>query len=184
MTRGGGETNFCACQVCTHAQQHHKHKFAVVGENNSVATSSRINYSCDREQRAVPRDILLGEGGGGGTLVGDNVVLKILFQTFSDLNFSEKSLIFNIFLNSSFLGAPLGMLGLLFYFSVGILHPLTPASSSGPALTNNSRNSWKVDEKCDHCSPQHQSTKMSVFLNSDRTRNLRHHNVTICAQPL
>jgi hypothetical protein len=125
-----------------------------------------------------------GKGGGGGTLVGDNVVLKILFQTFSDLNFSEKSLIFNIFLNSSFLGAPLGMLGLLFYFSVGILHPLTPASSSGPALTNNSRNSWKVDEKCDHCSPQHQSTKMSVFLNSDRTRNLRHHNVTICAQPL
>ena len=79
-----------------------------------------------------PERYLHGWGGGGGevdgffsenktsqkifqNLVSDNGGLKILFQTFFDLNFSENSLIFNTFRNSSIPGAlALGKLGPLF----------------------------------------------------------------------
>ena len=64
----------------------------------------------------------------------DNGGLKILFQNFFDLNFSENFLIFNTFHNSSIPGPPLGKLGPLFLlFFGGCYTPHTP-SSSGPEL--------------------------------------------------
>ena len=75
------------------------------------------------------------------TLISDNGGLKILFQTFLDLNFSENSLIFNTFRNSSIPGLfwTSWATFLLFFGGGGCYTPLLVAILV-PRLVNGSSN--------------------------------------------
>ena len=77
--------------------------------------------------------------------------LNLVFNTFFDLNFPENSSIFNTSRNSSIPGPPLGKLGPLIYFSLGVLHPSPQhpphPSSSGPACRPNTAGGEKQRRK-------------------------------------